>query len=162
MKKKFLAIGAVILVVIAVFTSCVGSVESPDSEAISTTQLSENTSELTNEASENESSTDVETTTEEVVTEAPTERATQKPTEKATQKPTQKMTQKPTEKQTEKITEKITEKKTENQTKADGRTVYITANGERYHFDPDCPGKNGYAVSIDNVGGRTACKKCAQ
>lgn len=43
-----------------------------------------------------------------------------------------------------------------------GRTVYITPKGKRYHYDPDCGGKNSYAVSIDNVFGRTPCQKCAR
>lgn len=57
-----------------------------------------------------------------------------------------------------------TTKKTVTTTKAQatGRTVYITPHGERYHLDPDCGGKNSYSVSINNVGGRTPCKKCAQ
>lgn len=59
--------------------------------------------------------------------------------------------------------ETTTEKTTERETKkSSGRMVYVAPNGERYHYDSDCAGKNGYQVSIDNVGGRTACKKCAQ
>lgn len=39
-------------------------------------------------------------------------------------------------------------------------TVYITPSGKRYHYSSTCGGKNSYAVSIDEVGGRTPCKKC--
>ncbi len=40
--------------------------------------------------------------------------------------------------------------------------VYITPHGERYHFDPDCGGKNAYAVDFETAArGRTPCKKCA-
>lgn len=42
-----------------------------------------------------------------------------------------------------------------------GQTVYITPSGDRYHLDPDCGGKNSRPVSINDVGGRTPCKKCA-
>ena len=42
------------------------------------------------------------------------------------------------------------------------KTVYITPSGKRYHLNPTCGGKNSYAVSIDNVDGRTPCQKCAQ
>ncbi len=41
-------------------------------------------------------------------------------------------------------------------------TVYITPSGKRYHLNPSCGGKNSYAVSIDDVGNRTPCQKCAQ
>ncbi|MBO5934043.1 MAG: DUF4236 domain-containing protein [Clostridia bacterium] len=66
------------------------------------------------------------------------------------------------------VAEKTTVKQTtttERETttvKPAGRTVYITPSGKRYHYDPDCGGKNSYAVSIDNVGSRTPCQKCAQ
>ena len=40
------------------------------------------------------------------------------------------------------------------------REVYITPNGKRYHYDPQCGGKNFYKVGINNVKGRTPCKKC--
>lgn len=56
----------------------------------------------------------------------------------------------------------VTTTKETTTVKATGRTVYITPKGERYHYDPDCGGKNSYAVSIDNVGSRTPCKKCTQ
>ena len=44
----------------------------------------------------------------------------------------------------------------------DSRTVYITPSGKRYHYSSTCGGKNSYSVSINNVGDRTPCKKCAQ
>lgn len=60
------------------------------------------------------------------------------------------------------VTEKETTTKKEVTTsKPAGRTVYVTPSGKRYHFDPDCGGKNSRATSIDNVGGRTPCQKCA-
>lgn len=42
-------------------------------------------------------------------------------------------------------------------------TVYITPTGVRYHFDPDCGGKNSYSVSYDSAVsmGYTPCQKCA-
>ena len=40
------------------------------------------------------------------------------------------------------------------------REVYITPSGKRYHYDPQCGGKNSYKVGINNVKGRTPCKKC--
>ena len=41
--------------------------------------------------------------------------------------------------------------------------VYRTPYGKRYHFDPDCGGKNSYTVSFDEAleAGLTPCKKCA-
>lgn len=43
-----------------------------------------------------------------------------------------------------------------------GKTVYITPSGKRWHLSSTCGGKNSYAVTMDQVGSRTACKKCAQ
>lgn len=40
------------------------------------------------------------------------------------------------------------------------REVYITPSGKRYHYDPQCGGKNSYKVGINNVKGRTPCQKC--
>ena len=48
----------------------------------------------------------------------------------------------------------------EPQVDSDVRGVYITPNGKRYHYDPQCGGKNSYRVGINSVGGRTPCKKC--
>lgn len=41
--------------------------------------------------------------------------------------------------------------------------IYRTPTGKRYHFDPDCGGKNSYAVTLDEAldEGLTPCKKCA-
>ena len=41
-------------------------------------------------------------------------------------------------------------------------TVYITPSGKRYHLSSTCGGKNSYSVSINDIGSRTPCKKCAQ
>ena len=49
----------------------------------------------------------------------------------------------------------------EKQTPSNGKTVYITPSGKRYHLDPDCGGKNSYAVDISEVGSRTPFKICA-
>ena len=40
------------------------------------------------------------------------------------------------------------------------REVYITPSGKRYHYDPQCGGKNSYKVGINDVKGRTPCQKC--
>ena len=40
------------------------------------------------------------------------------------------------------------------------KEVYITPSGKRYHYDPQCGGKNSYKVGINAVNGRTPCKKC--
>lgn len=40
------------------------------------------------------------------------------------------------------------------------REVYITPSGKRYHYDPQCGGKNSYKVGINSVGGRIPCQKC--
>ncbi len=45
-----------------------------------------------------------------------------------------------------------------------GGSVYITPSGIRYHFDPDCGGKNSYGTSLKGAknAGYTPCQKCAQ
>lgn len=43
---------------------------------------------------------------------------------------------------------------------SNGREVYITPSGKKYHYDPQCGGKNSYKVGINSVGGRTPCQKC--
>lgn len=40
-------------------------------------------------------------------------------------------------------------------------TVYVTPSGKRWHRSASCAGKNARAVSIDQVGSRTPCQKCA-
>lgn len=40
-------------------------------------------------------------------------------------------------------------------------TVYVTPSGKRWHRSASCAGKNARAVTMDQVGGRTPCKKCA-
>ena len=44
------------------------------------------------------------------------------------------------------------------------RTVYKTPTGKRYHFDPDCGGKNSTATTLNKAEriGLTPCAKCAQ
>lgn len=44
-----------------------------------------------------------------------------------------------------------------------GDTVYVAPTGKRYHYNKECAGKNGSAVSKEDAlsSGRTPCKKCA-
>ncbi len=58
-------------------------------------------------------------------------------------------------------TERETTTEKETTTRA-SRTVYRTKNGECYHYKADCPGKNGYAVSLDDAiaAGKRPCEKC--
>lgn len=43
------------------------------------------------------------------------------------------------------------------------RTVYVTPSGKRYHFDPDCGGKNSSATTLNRAksSGKAPCQKCA-
>ena len=45
-----------------------------------------------------------------------------------------------------------------------GKQVFRTPTGKRYHFDPDCGGKNSYQTTLEAAksAGLTPCKKCAQ
>lgn len=51
-----------------------------------------------------------------------------------------------------------------NSNNTHGKSVYRTPSGKRYHFDPDCGGKNSYQTTLDAAksAGLTPCKKCAQ
>lgn len=51
-----------------------------------------------------------------------------------------------------------------NSNNTHGKSVYRTPSGERYHFDPDCGGKNSYQTTLDAAksAGLTPCQKCAQ
>lgn len=50
-----------------------------------------------------------------------------------------------------------------NQPNSGGSAVYRTPKGKRYHFDPDCGGKNSYRTTLSKAkgAGLTPCKKCA-
>ena len=51
-----------------------------------------------------------------------------------------------------------------NSNNTHGKSVYRTPSGKRYHFDPDCGGKNSYQTTLDTAksSGLTPCKKCAK
>ncbi len=114
------------------------------------------------------------TVTTPVYTEPVTEKPTVAPTEKPTEKPTEEPTEKPTEKPTQAPVSSTTASKysassssyhyeappSSAEQQKNSMTVYITPSGKRYHYLSTCGGKNSYAVSIDDVGGRTPCKKC--
>lgn len=50
-----------------------------------------------------------------------------------------------------------------NNNNSHGKQVYRTPHGKRYHFDPDCGGKNSYQITMGAAisAGLTPCKKCA-
>lgn len=50
-----------------------------------------------------------------------------------------------------------------NNPNSGGSAVYRTPSGTKYHFDPDCGGKNSYQTTLDKAkrAGLTPCKKCA-
>ena len=51
-----------------------------------------------------------------------------------------------------------------NSNNSHGKVIYRTPTGKRYHFDPDCGGKNSYQVTLDVAisAGLTPCQKCAK
>ena len=51
----------------------------------------------------------------------------------------------------------------DNQPNSGGSAVYRTPSGKRYHFDPNCGGKNSYQTTLQSAksAGLTPCKKCA-
>ena len=50
----------------------------------------------------------------------------------------------------------------DNQPNSGGSEVYRTPSGKRYHFDPNCGGKNSYQTTLQAAksAGLTPCKKC--
>lgn len=54
-------------------------------------------------------------------------------------------------------------KSTKNTNNSHGKQVYRTPHGKRYHFDPDCGGKNSKLTTLEDAisAGLTPCKKCA-
>lgn len=52
--------------------------------------------------------------------------------------------------------------KNTNSNNSYGKAVYRTPKGERYHYDPDCGGKNSYQTTWEAVkaAGLTPCQKC--
>ena len=55
-------------------------------------------------------------------------------------------------------------KSTKNTNNSHGKQIYRTPKGKRYHFDPDCGGKNSYSTTLDEAlsAGLTPCKKCVR
>ncbi len=50
-----------------------------------------------------------------------------------------------------------------NSPNSGGASIYRTPTGSRYHFDPDCGGKNSTPTTLEKAkaAGLTPCKKCA-
>ncbi len=114
---------------------------------------------------ENTTSADTRAFVTESVTELPTEPPNEEPTEKPTQRPTEKPTKAPSPSSvysydsSPDYTYEASSSSVE--LPENSMTVYITPTGKRWHLISTCGGKNSYPVSINNVGGRTPCKKCA-
>ena len=53
-------------------------------------------------------------------------------------------------------------KSSSNANNSHGKAIYVTPNGKRYHYDPDCGGKNSTRVSLEDAKNRgyTPCQKC--
>lgn len=72
------------------------------------------------------------------------------------------------EESTQKSQQTTTQKNTSNSqttsNKDNSRTVYRTPTGKRYHYDPDCGGKNSYSTTLNAAksSGLTPCQKCAK
>lgn len=62
------------------------------------------------------------------------------------------------------FTEKVTEQQGKTADNSSGAAVYRTPSGKKYHFDPDCGGKNSYEVTFEQAvgAGLTPCSKCVK
>ncbi len=116
------------------------------SEEIKVIVTGETTTESTTENATKETSTKEENTTEK-------QTSSQKETTTKKETSTKKVTT--TQKQT-------STKKETNSPNSNGTAVYRTPSGKRYHYDPDCGGKNSYKISLDDAksSGLTPCQKC--
>lgn len=56
------------------------------------------------------------------------------------------------------------ESSSSNSNNSQGRVVYETPSGKRYHFDPNCGGLNSKQTDLESAksSGLTPCKKCTQ
>ena len=72
--------------------------------------------------------------------------------------------QKNNEEQQKQNTSKNNSASSPNSNNTHGKQVFRTPTGKRYHFDPDCGGKNSYQTTLEAAksAGLTPCKKCAQ
>lgn len=72
--------------------------------------------------------------------------------------------QKNNEEQQKKNISKNNSASSPNSNNTHGKQVFRTPTGKRYHFDPDCGGKNSYQTTLEAAksAGLTPCKKCAQ
>ena len=149
--KKNIFLSFCFVLAILILCSCgTGSldVNDPVTQTAGSTKNTAATFTFASTAPPPETSTTAETTsvtTTEDTTTATTEEPATTTEEPATttKKPTT-STQKPTEKQN------------------NPQIVWITPSGKRYHYISTCGGKNSYSVSIDHVGNRTPCQKCAK
>ncbi len=103
--------------------------------------------------------------TGETTTESTTETSTKEETATEKQTSSQKETTTKKETSTKKVTttqKQTSTKKETNSPNSNGTAVYRTPSGKRYHYDPDCGGKNSYKISLDDAksSGLTPCQKC--
>ncbi|MDE6124143.1 MAG: hypothetical protein K2G22_02805 [Eubacterium sp.] len=138
-----------------------------------TTPTTESSTKITttNNTTEKETTTKKEATTDEPTT-TKKSTTTQKQTTTMKNTTTQKQTttnkntttQKQTTTQKNTTVQRQTTTQKANSPNSNGAAVYRTPSGKRYHFDPDCGGKNSYKISLDDAksAGLTPCQKCAQ
>lgn len=83
---------------------------------------------------------------------------------KAAEEQARKQRQEQAQKQATQSSVTTTKKSNTNSNNTHGRAVYRTPSGKRYHFDPDCGGKNSYQTTLDaeKSVGLTPCQKCAK
>ena len=57
-----------------------------------------------------------------------------------------------------------TESSSSGSNNSQGKVIYATPSGKRYHFDPDCGGANSKQIDLESAksSGLTPCKKCTQ
>ena len=94
-------------------------------------------------------------------TEENAKKQAKKETEEQTKKQTQSTTN--TSSQTSSSQQSTTSSGTQsNSNNTHGKSVYRTPSGKRYHYDPDCGGKNSYSTTLDSAisAGLTPCEKC--
>ena len=144
----------IVLFIVGGIKSCIDGDGETTTTTEPTTEVSTSIDDVFAEfESEETATTEAQMTSEETIKE-----------ETTTKKSTTTKKETTTEKKEVTTEKKTTTEKVETTKKSTSRTVYRTPSGKRYHFDPECGGKNSYSVSLDDAkdAGLTPCEKCAQ
>ena len=164
MRKMFIVLVFTLLFVCGCVDDTSVNVDDVKTTKVTTTsQVSTTTTELPTTTMQPETTT--ETVTTDVVTTTATTTTSSTTTSSTTKTSTSKTTKKTstTSKTTKSTTKKTTTKATTTKKVVNqGRTIYITSTGKKYHYNSHCNGGHYYESTLEEAKrrGLTPCKKC--